>query len=91
MSLLDRAIRHYEDGMINESFEPIECSYAHTAVSAMLKRKPQLVNHKRTFWTCTHSCPSCGEVFDKEGLKFCSNCGQALDWSNYERCLKYVR
>ena len=35
----------------------------------------------------SYECPECGCIydFDTDGkLKFCSECGQALDWSNTE-------
>lgn len=29
-------------------------------------------------------CPRCGIMLEREWMKFCDNCGQKLDWTEYK-------
>lgn len=91
MNLIREAISHFKYGIDHDIYKQPVTNYANTAVEALEKCLPMLVKHKRTFWYYAHFCPACGIGFDKEGLNYCHSCGQALDWSDYEKGLKYVR
>lgn len=91
MLLNDEAMEYFSKGLYNVDFEPPISRYAALALAALEKRKAMPVHHKRTFWRYCHYCPSCTSYLEKEGLKYCPDCGQKLDWSNYESGLKYVR
>ncbi len=32
-------------------------------------------------------CPSCQISFEREYINFCDNCGQCLNWEDYDRAL----
>ena len=34
------------------------------------------------------SCPTCGAVNDREGVEYCSHCGQRLNWSKFYAVLR---
>lgn len=87
----ERAIVYFTSRNRREDTSMEALFYNNRAIKALEKQVPKLVNHERTFWTYRHYCPVCSVLFSREGLKYCDNCGQALDWSNYEAGLKYVR
>jgi hypothetical protein len=92
MTMLDHAISHFKYNLVNNCYQSDNLrQYANLALEALEKRKPMLVDHERTFWTYRHYCPACQEQLYMEALKYCPDCGQALDWSTYELGLKYVR
>ena len=62
--------------------------YYSRAIHALEKQVPKLVDNEKTFWRYRHYCPSCHVEFIREGLIYCDNCGQRLDWSNYWEALK---
>lgn len=88
MEIIDEAIEYYYDIIVNGSLQPPVTRYANLALLALEKFNPMKVIHKKTFWTYRHYCPSCGNQFEFEGVRFCSHCGQKLDWSNYWEALK---
>ena len=51
------------------------------AISALEKQIPKKVNLslKATDWNTKCHCPNCHSMFSHGN--YCSNCGQALDWS----------
>ena len=62
-----------------------------TAISALEKQIPkkvELYKHNGDFKWSNYPCPCCGEMLglkvNKRYVKFCPNCGQALDWSDTE-------
>jgi hypothetical protein len=89
--VVDKAIAHFKYGVSHDIFKSPVVQYSELAIAALEKTKPMLVNHERTFWTYRHYCPNCQDQLRIEALKYCENCGQRLDWSNYELGLKYVR
>jgi hypothetical protein len=91
MDKIKAAISHFKYGLEHDIYKQPVVGYANSAVAALEKQMPALVKHRRTFWYYAHSCPACGVGFNKEGLNYCPQCGQALDWSDYEKGLKYVR
>lgn len=91
-TMLDHAISHFKYNLANKCYMSANLEqYADLAVEALEKRKPMLVHHERTFWTYRHYCPACAEQLRTEFDRFCSNCGQRLNWRDYELGLKYVR
>jgi hypothetical protein len=88
MELIKEAISHFKYGVTHDIFKPPVTKYANLAIVALEKQDAALVNHDKGFWRYRHFCPSCYTEFDREGLKYCSNCGQRLDWSNYWEALK---
>ena len=68
-----------------------EILYNRRATLALEKQMPKLVAHERTFFHYAHYCPECTLALPREGLRYCDNCGQALDWSNYWEALKRVK
>jgi hypothetical protein len=91
MSYIDETIAHFQEMNCRNTTTIEELHFNNNAINALHKRKAQLVDHKRTFWRYTHYCPSCSTQLFREGVRYCDSCGQALDWSNYELGLKYVR
>lgn len=56
-----------------------------TAISALEKQIPKKVNISlkgTTGWNTKCHCPNCHSMVSHG--KYCSNCGQALDWSDSE-------
>ena len=88
MEIIKEAINHYTYGVTHDIFKPPVTQYANLAIVALEKQQPMLVKHDKTFWKYRHFCPNCSEEFQREGLKYCDNCGQHLDWSNYWEALK---
>lgn len=88
MTLIQEAINHFRYGVTHDIFKPPVTRYANLAIVALEKQEAMLVNHDKTFWKYRHFCPSCSTEFAIEGLKYCNNCGQRLDWSNYHEVLK---
>ena len=86
-----RAIAYFQEQSCRNDISYETMLYNERAIGALLKQIPELVNHERTFWTYKHYCPACSDLLCREGLKYCDNCGQKLDWSNYEAGMKYVR
>jgi hypothetical protein len=89
--VIRRAIDYFQQKIWRDDILLEEAHFTNQAIMALQKQEPTLVNHERTFWHYSHYCPSCASYLEKEGLKYCPDCGQALDWSNYELGLKYVR
>ena len=87
----ERAIAYFQEQSCHNDVSYETVLYNDSAIRALRKQVPLLVNHERTFWRYSHYCPTCGSLFEREGLKYCPDCGQALDWSNYELGLKYMR
>lgn len=91
MTTPERAIVALQEENCKESTPFAHMHMNNIAIEALRKRVARLVNHERTFWRYSHYCPSCSELLHSVGLRYCNNCGQKLDWSNYEVGLKYVR
>jgi hypothetical protein len=91
MEIIREAINHFTYGVTHDIFKPPVMKYANLAILALEKQEPKPVNHNKGFWTYRHFCPNCSIEFQRERLKYCDNCGQHLDWSNYEKELKHVR
>ena len=89
--MVDKAIAHFKYGISHDIFKPPVLQYSELAVTALKKTKPMLVEHEKTFWTYRHYCPSCKDQLYMEALKYCNNCGQRLDWSNYTLELENVK
>ena len=87
----ERAIVYFQEQSCKSDTTHEALLYNDRAIYALRKQVPELVHHERTFWTYRHFCPACNDLLYKEALKYCNNCGQALDWSNYELGLKYLR
>ena len=52
------------------------------AISALEKQMPKkVVKHNGSE---LYHCPNCDTYFLGEGFKHCTDCGQALDWSDTE-------
>jgi hypothetical protein len=83
-----RAILYFQEQASKEDVTTEALHYYCRAVKALDKQVPKPVRHEKTFWTYKHYCPGCQEQFDTEALKYCPDCGQALDWSNYWEALK---
>jgi hypothetical protein len=90
-NMFRRAIDYFSEKIWRDDISLEESHFTHQAIMALQKQEPMHVNHERTFWRYTHYCPDCQEQLKIEALKYCNNCGQRLDWSNYELGLKYVR
>lgn len=86
----ERAIVYFTEQFRKAKTEE-ETLYTSCAISALEKRVPKFVNHQRSFWHYSHYCPACTGLLEREGLKYCPDCGQRLDWSNYFAGLKYIR
>ena len=87
----DRAVLYFYERVADPKATAEDLHYYNKAILALDKQVPKLVIHNRTFWHYSHYCPSCDSYLEKEGLKYCPDCGQKLDWSTYELGLKYVR
>ena len=49
---------------------------------ALRKQVPQKPKTEQYFYGIVYSCPVCGVYTDAAtNIKYCSRCGQALDWS----------
>lgn len=73
-----------------KEYKPLIEAYG-VAISALEKQIPkrvELYKHNGDFKWENYPCPCCGEMLglevDKRYVKFCPNCGQALDWSDTE-------
>lgn len=53
----------------------IECY----AIKKQIKTKPYAYYYRYSTIVHTHACPACGEVVSSS-MKYCKECGQALDW-----------
>lgn len=75
---------------IRENIQPIVGGKSlDIAISAIQKQTPkrvELYKHNGDFKWENYPCPCCGEMLglkvNKRYVKFCPNCGQALDWSD---------
>ena len=84
---LEDLIKEAESHMTgNKSYDEIfvdDKTALEMAIQALEKQIPKKVIWKYAFyWAC---CPNCGnDICDEENeeFKFCSDCGQALDWSD---------
>lgn len=56
------------------------------ALEKQIPKKVELYKHNGDFKFENYPCPCCGEMLglkvNKRYVKFCQNCGQALDWSD---------
>lgn len=61
------------------------CEIAVEAMGRQIPKKPKLeyIDYLDVDTKITH-CPSCGNSYVDETEKYCSDCGQALDWSDEE-------
>lgn len=89
--MIRRAIEYFQEQLWKDDITLEAAHFTNQAVMALKKHEAMPVNHERTFWHYTHYCPACECCLEKEGLKYCPDCGQHLDWSNYFVGLKYVR
>ena len=55
-----------------------ECNAREMAISALEKQIPKKVEE---YLTSSFCCPACTSVLSRYS-QYCSNCGQALDWSD---------
>ena len=90
MDKLDKAFAYIQESMC-KAIDMDTLRIGHTITKALDKQRDRLVLHERTFWTYKHYCPNCCMLLEREAMRHCSECGQKLDWSNYEEGLKYVR
>ena len=81
-------IEYFHDKLSQKNITNWERQFLSKAIYALNKRQPALVNNEKTFWHYYHYCPSCGNDLPIEGVRYCSRCGQCLDWSNYQEGLK---
>lgn len=88
MTIIRDAIEHFSYGISHDIFKPPVTVHANLAIAALEKMDAKLVNHDKTFWSYKHFCPSCSIMLPRENMKYCDNCGQKLDWSNYWEALK---
>ena len=88
MEQVKEAIAHYSYGIAHDIFKPPVTVYANLAIAALEKMDAKLVKHNKTFWSYKHFCPKCSTILLRENIKYCDNCGQKLDWSNYWEALK---
>ena len=61
-----------------------QCGYVKTALDAMRKRIPQKTKKIPYMYGAENRCPACNHFVGWEfsvRIKFCDECGQALDWS----------
>ena len=75
-------------------FEDTECpqfeaiQVAVNAFEKQIPRRAKLYKHNGDFKWENYPCPYCGEMLgleiNKRYVKFCPNCGQALDWGDSE-------
>lgn len=52
------------------------------ALNCIEKRRPMLVDTRKTQWGERDFCPACGCVIENSHSRFCVRCGQALDWDD---------
>lgn len=61
---------------------------AQKSLDRQIPKKVELYKHNGDFKWENYPCPCCGEMLglevNKRYVKFCPNCGQALDWSDSE-------
>ena len=55
-------------------------------------RTPRMVTQLRVIMeicgeTGFYVCPRCDISLDREFMAYCNNCGQKLDWRNYEQAI----
>ena len=80
MTNIEKAKAHFNYGINCDIFsEPVR-SYAKMAVIALEKQIPKKVEE---YLTSSFCCPACTSVLSRYS-QYCSNCGQALDWSDSE-------
>ena len=77
LSALD-VLKHPQSGDNSDITEAVEC-----AINALEKQIPKKlkveVDNRHGVRNLYYFCPSCNS-FRMESKKYCSNCGQALDW-----------
>lgn len=74
---------HWESGERREHSEWVE--QLEIAINALEKQIPKKVNISlkgTTGWNTKCHCPNCHSMISHG--KYCSNCGQALDWGDTE-------
>lgn len=85
------AIKHLSSNEIYTDDWEEAILIAKEALEKQIPKKPQIKEFPdedeesgdRYLWTF-YICPVCGEHIGLRYNKFCSNCGQALDWSDSE-------
>lgn len=85
MTTLEQAIDHYHYGVSHDIFSEPVTTYAQLSIDALEKQIPKKVICDGYFYGYTHHCPVCNAQVSKRAYgvsdTYCSNCGQALDWS----------
>lgn len=77
-----------ENRTIGECSENIET--LKTVISALEKQIPKKPINKTRSITAygskfiTYGCPTCGNILSEVKYRYCCNCGQAFDWSDWE-------
>lgn len=83
--MIQKAISHYKYGISHDIFSEPVTSYAKLSIEALEKQIQQKVVNRGYLYGYAHHCPICNHLIYEgaygEKAKFCSNCGQALDWS----------
>jgi hypothetical protein len=76
-------------GLNIEGIKNIECeSLIISALEKQIPKKVELYTNDGNFKWKNYPCPCCREMLglnvNKRYIKFCPNCGQALDWGDSE-------
>lgn len=80
--LLKQAKKEIEAFYTQENINEVICKAVEEALERRVPKQPVIhLTYSKT--EATH-CPQC-DVQVKEYLKYCWNCGQKLDWSEYEK------
>lgn len=68
--------------------DAVDFILALNALDKQIPKRVELYKHNGDFKWENYPCPCCGEMLglevNKRYVKFCPNCGQALDWSDSE-------
>lgn len=86
--MIQKAIAHYKHGINHDIFSESVISYAKLAVNALEKQVPKKVIYVDEHFFYVAYCPACGSYVGTGSathVKFCRNCGQALDWSERQK------
>ena len=77
-----KAIAHFRYGIKCDIFSEPVTTYAKTAVAALEKQIPQKPREEIVIANTLkfRYCPACSVRFIQYGMKYCGECGQALDW-----------
>ena len=84
---LKRQVEHFENGTeFSYSLPPLKVAVK--ALEKQIPKKVELYTNDGNFKWQNYPCPCCKEMLglniNKRYVKFCPNCGQALDWSDTE-------